>query len=120
MNRWALFVGGIVASVAVTAFLWTIGMPGFFLFLAFPFFLLPFSRHRSGRSSAAPGQSAEVDRDGRFAGAGDGDRSRGGLGQAGGWRQGVQRRCPACGRRSQDPDERHCKHDGAPMVDGSA
>lgn len=41
MRGWILFGGGLAASLLVTAVLWNLGVPGFFLFLFFPFFLLP-------------------------------------------------------------------------------
>ncbi len=40
MNRWALFVVGLVASIGITVVLWSLGLPGFFLFLLFPFLFL--------------------------------------------------------------------------------
>ncbi len=46
MNRWLLLGGGFAVSLLVTALLWILGVPGFFLFLFFPFFLLPFGRGR--------------------------------------------------------------------------
>ena len=55
MRRGALLAAGLLASLAVTALLWALGVPGFFLFLALPFLFLP--RWRSGGSSTAPGRS---------------------------------------------------------------
>lgn len=49
MNRWLLFAGGVVASLLLTGLLWVLGVPGFFLFLFFPFFLLPLGRGRASR-----------------------------------------------------------------------
>jgi hypothetical protein len=52
MGRRALFAAGLAASVAVTAILWALGIPGFFLFLAVPFLFFPSHRRR------APGPKA--------------------------------------------------------------
>ncbi len=40
MTRWALFAIGLLGSIAVTALLWWMGLPGFFLFLLLPPLLL--------------------------------------------------------------------------------
>lgn len=39
--RWAPFLAGLAASLALTAVLWRLGFPGFFLFLLFPFLWFP-------------------------------------------------------------------------------
>ena len=41
MNRWTVFGLSIAGSVALSAGLWALGVPGFFFFLAFPFLLWP-------------------------------------------------------------------------------
>lgn len=41
MRRWAPFALGLAASLALTIALWAAGIPGFFLFLLFPFLLWP-------------------------------------------------------------------------------
>ena len=44
MDRRLWLVAGLLASVAITAVLWAVGIPGFFLFLALPFLFFPMSR----------------------------------------------------------------------------
>jgi len=45
--RWVVFLAGLAASVALTVALWTLGFPGFFLFLLFPFLWFPFGRRQA-------------------------------------------------------------------------
>lgn len=61
--RWGLFLGALVASVLLTALLWRLGVPGFFLFLLFPFFTL--AARRPARRCPACGWSPTA-RDARF------------------------------------------------------
>jgi hypothetical protein len=53
MDRRVVFAAGIAASVALTALLWALGVPGFFLFLLFPFLWFPFGGGRRPRSPGA-------------------------------------------------------------------
>lgn len=72
MDRRVLFTVGLVASVGLTALLWGLGFPGFFLFLFLPFLWFPFSQRRK-QAPACPACGAPM---------------------AGGFRF-----CPSCGAR---------------------
>lgn len=63
MDRRWWFWGGVLASLAVTALLWALGVPGFFFALFVPFFLFPAAR-REQRMCKACG--AEAQRDDKF------------------------------------------------------
>lgn len=79
MRRWTLFALGLAASLAVTVALWAAGVPGFFLFLAFPFLFLP--RWSRAGSAALP------------------RRSGGACPACGSPREAGHRFCPSCGAR---------------------
>jgi hypothetical protein len=51
MDRRVLLAAGLAASLAITAALWALGIPGFFLFLALPFLFFP-GRARARRRQA--------------------------------------------------------------------
>jgi hypothetical protein len=52
VDRRVLFAATLAASLAVTAALWLLGIPGFFLFLALPFLFLPRRLGSAGAVSA--------------------------------------------------------------------
>lgn len=62
MARRAWFWGGLAASIAVTALLWALGVPGFFFALLFPFFLFPAGRRDAPRCKACQVEAAIGDR----------------------------------------------------------
>ena len=61
MARWTAFAVGLAASLALTALLWSLGFPGFFLFLLFPFLWFPRGRRESEPKPSCPscGRRAE-------------------------------------------------------------
>lgn len=65
MDRRARFAAGLAASVAVTALLWALGVPGFFLFLAIPFLFFPM-RRRPARQGTCPSCGAATEPGHRF------------------------------------------------------
>jgi hypothetical protein len=79
VDRRVLFAAALLASLAITALLWSLGIPGFFLLLALPFLFIP-RRARERRPSQGAG--------GRMGGA-------------------TGRVCPACGAR-RDGGHRFC------------
>lgn len=62
--RWTWFLAGLAASVALSAFLWTRGVPGFALFLLFPF---AFGFRALGKRSRPPAAEAHCPRCGYLA-----------------------------------------------------
>lgn len=62
MDRRVWLWGGLAASVAVTAGLWALGVPGFFFALLFPFFLFPAARRGVPRCKACQAEAARGDR----------------------------------------------------------
>ena len=46
MNRWTLFWGVLLGSLAISAILWYLGVPVFFGALVFPFLFWPRGAHR--------------------------------------------------------------------------
>lgn len=62
MDRRAWFWGGLAASVAVTALLWWLGVPGFFFALFVPFFLFPAARRQAPQCKACGAEAQAADR----------------------------------------------------------
>ena len=62
MDRRWWFWGGLAASVAVTAALWALGVPGFFFALFLPFFLFPAARPPSVACKACGAEVRGADR----------------------------------------------------------
>jgi len=63
VQRWAVFAIGLAASLALTALLWALGFPGFFLFLLFPFLWFPLAgraRHAPRAPATCPSCGARV------------------------------------------------------------
>lgn len=53
MDRRAIIAIGLLASLAVTAVLWALGIPGVFLFLAVPFLFFPLRRRTKRQTGCA-------------------------------------------------------------------
>ena len=62
MDRRAWFWGGLAASIAITALLWALGIPGFFFALFVPFFLFFPARREVPRCGACQAEAARGDR----------------------------------------------------------
>lgn len=60
MDRKVLFALGLAASLALTALLWAVGFPGFFLFLVLPFLWFPMGRRAKRTALTCPACGAEV------------------------------------------------------------
>lgn len=61
--RWGWTLAGVALSLLVTAALWALGVPGFFLALAFPFLFLG---GRRGEAAACPSCGAPREPGHRF------------------------------------------------------
>lgn len=61
MNRWLILGGALAVSLLVTVVLWIVGVPGYFLFLAVPFFLLPLGGRSARRCPVCGFRTRAVD-----------------------------------------------------------
>lgn len=62
MRRHAWFWGGLAASIAITALLWALGVPGFFFALFFPFFFFRGAKQDAPRCKSCQTEASAGDR----------------------------------------------------------